>query len=208
MEKLIAGVKQFQEEVFPERQALFSELAEGQSPEVLFITCADSRIDPSLITQTVPGQLFICRNAGNIVPPHSSFTGGITASIEYAVSVLGIKDIIVCGHSDCGAMKAALNTDSLSDLPHVKAWLNHSRSAVETIKARCSCTGSNNPGTAEELHMLTEENILQQLQHLRTHPSVAAKIATGELNLHGWLYDIRTGNMLCNSEESRTFTPL
>ena len=110
MEKIISGLAQFKSSSFEERKALFAELANGQSPEVLFITCADSRIDPNLITQTEPGDLFVIRNAGNIVPPHTRDADGVTASIEYAVAVLGIKQVVVCGHSDCGAMKGALNT--------------------------------------------------------------------------------------------------
>lgn len=208
IEKLIAGVKQFQKNFFRERKALFNELATGQHPEFLFITCSDSRIDPNLLTQTIPGQLFICRNAGNIVPPHSTFTGGITASIEYAVCVLGIKHIIVCGHSDCGAMAAALNTSELGDLPHVKTWLGHSRGAVEATRARCNCGESSDTNDVRQLHMLIEENVLQQLQHLRTHPSVAARIATGDIQLHGWLYDIGTGDVHVANEQNREFLPL
>lgn len=208
IEKLIAGVKQFQKNVFPERKAFFDELASGQHPEFLFITCSDSRIDPNLLTQTIPGQLFICRNAGNIVPPHSTFTGGITASIEYAICVLGIKHIIVCGHSDCGAMTAALNTSELAALSHVKNWLDHSRGAVEATKARCNTSDATDIDDVARLRMLTEENVLQQLQHLRTHPSVAARVATGDIQLHGWLYDIGTGDVHVANEQSREFRPL
>ena len=135
MEKVISGLVQFKSSSFEDRKELFAELANGQSPEVLFITCADSRIDPNLVTQTEPGDLFIIRNAGNIVPPHTRVSGGVTASIEYAVAVLGIKHIVVCGHSDCGAMKGALNIAALADLPHVQDWLDHSRAAVEIVKA-------------------------------------------------------------------------
>ena len=108
MKHIIKGVLDFQKYAFPERQALFNSLADTQNPEVLFITCSDSRIDPNLVTQTHPGDLFICRNAGNVVPPHSTSTGSMTASIEYAVAVLGVKHIIICGHTNCGAMKGAL----------------------------------------------------------------------------------------------------
>ena len=108
MEELIQGVTKFQNEVYPGKEAAFRKLANGQNPEVLFITCADSRIDPGMLTQTQPGDLFICRNAGNVVPPHSNQTGGMTASIEFAVAALGVSHIVVCGHSDCGAMKLSL----------------------------------------------------------------------------------------------------
>lgn len=207
MDQLIAGVKKFQTEVFPTRKVLFNELATGQDPDTLFITCADSRLDPIMLTQTIPGELFICRNAGNIIPPHRSSTGGMTASLEYAVSVLGVKDIIICGHSDCGAMKGALDVDSLEDLPHVQDWLGHTRGALAATQARCKCSNAEMTD-GEELRMLTEENILQQLQHLRTHPAVAAKLATKDISIHGWLYDIGTGEVFCADEISREFKPL
>lgn len=202
MEKLINGIVQFQQEPFKSREALFAELANGQSPEVLFITCADSRIDPNLVTQSEPGELFICRNAGNIVPPHAKVAGGVTASIEYAVAVLGVKHIIVCGHTDCGAMKGALNPQGLQELPHVHDWLNHSKAAVEVVKAKCGRT------TVEELLMMTEENVLLQLQHLRTHPTVAARLANDEVSLHGWVYHIENGMVCCYDESQQSFVPV
>ena len=119
MPKIAAGVVRFQKEVYPEKRELFARLAEGQKPDALFITCSDSRIDPNLVTQTEPGELFICRNAGNIVPPHATHTGGMTASIEYAVAVLGVQDIVVCGHIGCGAIEGAMRPERIVDLPHV-----------------------------------------------------------------------------------------
>ena len=202
MEKIVKGIVQFQDEPFKSREALFAELANGQSPEVLFITCADSRIDPNLVTQTEPGDLFICRNAGNIVPPHVKVAGGVTASIEYAVAVLGVKHIVICGHTDCGAMKGALNPKGLEELPHVHDWLNNSRAAVEIVKAKCG------RATAEELLMVTEENVLLQLQHLRTHPAVAARIANKDVSLHGWVYHIENGMVTCYDEDKESFVAL
>lgn len=200
MNPLIEGVLQFQRDVFPNHQGLFDELANQQAPEVLFITCSDSRIDPNLVTQSKPGDLFICRNAGNIVPPHSQATGGMTASIEYAVAVLGVSHIVICGHSDCGAMKGVLNLDALNELPHVKEWLGHSRSAVEVIKAKGH--------TEDLLKRVTEENVRQQLQNLKTHPAVAAKLATGELELHAWIYEIESGEVCCDTQDHEHFTPI
>jgi len=202
MDHIIDGVLHFQKDVFPKHQKLFDELASQQSPEVLFITCSDSRIDPNLVTQSQPGDLFICRNAGNIVPPHNQATGGMTASIEYAVAVLGVRHIVVCGHTDCGAMKGVMNMDALQDLPHVKEWLGHARSAVEVVKAQ------GKPLDSTQLKRLTEENVLQQLQHLKTHPVVASKLASGELQLHGWMYDIESGGMCCSDGDSRSFESL
>lgn len=205
MEHVISGVAKFQKEVFPNKKAAFQKLANGQNPEVLFITCADSRIDPNLVTQTEPGDLFICRNAGNVVPPHSNQTGGMTASIEFAVAALGVSHIVVCGHSDCGAMKGAINTEALSALPHVKEWLGHCRVATEVVKERCGCSELN---AQDHLQLVTEENVVQQMQHLRTHPAVAAKIATGHVKLHGWFYNIETAAVTCYDEESGKFAPM
>ncbi|MBU3022239.1 carbonic anhydrase [Aestuariibacter sp. A3R04] len=187
MDHVISGVAKFQRDVYPEKKETFKKLASGQSPEVLFITCADSRIDPNLVTQTDPGELFICRNAGNIVPPHSNQTGGMTASIEFAVAALGVSHIVVCGHTDCGAMKGALDPSKLDSLPHVKEWLGHCRCATEVVKEKEGALG------VEQLGEVTKENVLQQLQHLRTHPAVAAKLATNSIQLHAWVYDIETG---------------
>lgn len=191
MKKLLAGVCKFKEEVFPEKKALFSELAVGQDPRILFITCADSRIDPNLITQTVPGELFICRNAGNIVPPHERNAGGTTASIEFAVTALGVKHIVVCGHTDCGAIKGAMNPESLKSLPHVSDWLAHTEAAVAAVHARHEGL------RPEHLAELTQENVVLQLRHLMTHPAVAAAVATGKAQLHGWVYDIGKGDIQC-----------
>jgi carbonic anhydrase len=203
VDQVVSGIVRFQKDVYPAREALFRELASGQQPDTLLITCADSRIDPSMVTQTEPGELFICRNAGNIVPPHSSHSGGVTSSIEYAVAVLGVKHVVVCGHTDCGAMKGALAPEALVGLPHVSEWLSHARSAVEIVKAR-------NGGAIgdEQLMDLTRENVLQQIQHLRTHPVVAAAMASRGLQLHGWVYEIETGDVYCHDEATGAFTPV
>lgn len=154
-----------------------------------------------MVTQTEPGDLFIIRNAGNIVPPHTRVAGGVTASIEYAVAVLGIKHIVVCGHSDCGAMKGAL-TAALADLPHVQEWLDHSRAAVEIVKAK------HGQASASELDAVTKENVLLQLDHLRTHPAVAAKLGTGAIDMHGWVYDIEHGTVAAYDESQREFVSI
>lgn len=191
MEKLISGLAKFQNIGFQKNKALFKKLADKQEPETLFITCSDSRIDPNLITQTDPGELFICRNAGNIVPPHSLVTGGMTASIEFAVMVLGVKHIVVCGHTDCGAMKGAMDPESVKSLPHVSNWLSHCAAALARVKA---ITGDT---SLKQLPLMTQENVLMQIKHLATHPSVASKMASGELDVHGWVYDIPHGQVSC-----------
>ena len=207
MNVLIDGLRKFQSDIFPQHKERFELLADGQNPEVLFITCADSRIDPNLLTQTNPGELFICRNAGNIVPPHSNETGGMTASIEYAVSVLNIKDIIICGHSNCGAMKAALAPNNIQGLPHVKVWLNHCRAAVESVAHSHDCD-HNEALSEEHLDEVTKQNILLQMQHIKTHPAVFSKFSAGEVKIHGWVYDIKTGKVEFYDEKENQFQTL
>ena len=197
------GVIEFQDSVFPEKKDLFEKLSKGQSPEALFVTCSDSRIETAMITQTDPGDLFVCRNAGNIVPPHTNQTGGMTASIEFAVSVLKVPHIVVCGHTECGAMKGAMNPDSLDALPHVKEWLGFSRAATQVVDTLLP-EGNDD----ERMRLLLEQNVHLQLQHLRTHPSVAASLATGELTLHGWVYDIKTGDVVAYDEAQDKFVPV
>ena len=133
MQKIIEGIYQFQTAMFGANKQLFENLADSQHPLALFITCSDSRIDPNLLTQTAPGDLFVLRNAGNIVPPYDAVHGGEAATIEYAVTVLGVKDIIICGHSHCGAMHGLLDQSELKNLPAVRSWLTHAESTRRTI---------------------------------------------------------------------------
>lgn len=203
MDKLAAGVMKFQQEAYEERRDLFTKLADGQSPEALFITCSDSRIDPNLLTQTQPGELFICRNAGNIVPPHTNNTGAMTASIEFAVGALKVPHIVVCGHSECGAMKGAMHPEALDEFPHVKEWLGYARAAALVTKRRGAALDEK-----DKLDMLIRENVLLQLAHLKTHPYVAVQLSSGETELHGWVYDIRSGEVLAYDERANAFIPV
>jgi carbonic anhydrase len=203
MQKLIEGLHQFQTSIFSSQRELFERLARGQRPETLFITCSDSRINPNLITQTNPGELFILRNAGNIIPPYGAANGGEGATVEYAVAVLEIKDIIVCGHSHCGAMQALLNPDGLADLPQVAAWLSHAEATRRIMKE--------NYGHLEGAARVTatvEENVLVQIENLRTHPAVAARLSRGELALHGWVYKIETGEVFAYDPDKGQFLPV
>jgi len=203
MPKFAAGVVKFQNEVYPQKKDLFEKLSKGQSPEALFITCSDSRIETAMITQTEPGELFICRNAGNIVPPHTNHTGGMTASIEFAAAALKVPHIVVCGHTECGAMKGAMNPEGLDALPHVKEWLGYSRAAVDVVNR----IGKDLDDT-DRMLLLLEQNVILQLTHLKTHPSVAARLAAGDLDLHGWVYDIRTGDVHAYDDASDSFVPV
>lgn len=174
------GVRRFRTDAHRQRSALFAELATGQQPEVLFITCADSRIDPALITQTDPGSLFVCRNAGNIVPAWNDRADGMVASVEYAVAVLGVSHAVVCGHSACGAMGALIDPPPADAVPAVHRWLPEA--------------GVTHDGT-ESIDDLIARNARQQLDHLRTHESVAAALDEGTLELHAWVYDIGAGEV-------------
>jgi len=198
---LLKGVEDFSDKVFPETRQLFSELAEGQSPHTLFITCADSRVVPEMITQTQPGELFVCRNIGNIVPGYGEMLGGVSAVVEYAVMVLGVQHVVVCGHTDCGAMKGLLNPESTKDLPTVDAWLRNAQAAKSAVFAR-KLEG------AEAMQAVIEENVRLQLTHLRTHPAVSAALANDALNLQGWVYGIGDGKVTILDETTNRFTPL
>jgi carbonic anhydrase len=203
MERLIEGHKRFLAEVFPGKRSHFHLLAEMQAPEWLFITCSDSRVVPDLILGTGPGDLFITRNAGNVVPIDSTDVDGVTATIEYAVDVLRVKQAILCGHSDCGALKAALDHKSLESLPKARRWLSH-------VEAAFSHRQPLNPadGASAELASLIRGNVVAQLANLRAQPSVARAVAEGRLTVHGWYYDILTARIERYDEETGRFLPL
>lgn len=200
MRKLIVGLHEFQTHYFAEHRELFQKLSHDQHPRALFITCSDSRINPNLLTQTEPGELFIIRNVGNIVPPYGASNSGEGAAIEYAVQVLDIKQIIICGHSDCGAMKGLLNLKRLKqNTPLVYKWLKHAEATRQTIK-------ENYQGVEGEalLAATIEENVLTQIENLRTYPAIHAKLYKGELSIYGWVYKIETGGVFVyNLERSK-----
>jgi carbonic anhydrase len=185
MEKIRAGVLRFRNYILPHMRGIFGKLADGQEPHALIITCSDSRIVPNLITDTAPGEIFLERNPGNIVPIFGkSAMGGVSATIEYAVSVLNVPNIIVCGHSDCGAVKGMLHPKKVSELVAVKDWLSHGPSNEEVAAIK---------DPHEQLRRLTELNVLTQMENLKSHPSVAAKLKKKKLGLYAWVFDIETG---------------
>ncbi|MFK0289883.1 carbonic anhydrase [Streptomyces sp. NPDC090442] len=183
MQDLAEGVTRFQRDVFPTKAELFAHLATHHTPHTLFISCSDARVVPELITGTEPGDLFVIRTAGNLVPAYSPEADGVAASIEYAVAALGVKDIVVCGHSACGAMTALAQGHDLSGAPAVAAWLRH----ADASQARTAADG--------DVPALVRQNVLAQLANLATHPSVAKALAEGKVALHGWVYDIPTGHV-------------
>ena len=203
MQKLIQGIHQFQEENFRPLKGLFEQLSKGQNPETLFITCSDSRIDPNMLTRSQPGDLFILRNAGNIVPPHGAANGGEAATIEFAVAALGVKDIIICGHSHCGAMHGLLKPEMVAPLPAVSSWLSHAETTRRIVR--------DNYGHLDGDRLVTatvEENVLVQLENLRTLPAVASRLVRGDLHLHGWVYKIETGEVFAYDFANGQFVPV
>ncbi len=204
MERLVRGLHAFQTNCFDSNRHLFERLVQkGQNPEALFITCSDSRINPNLLTQTGPGDLFIVRNAGNIVPAYGVTVSGEGATVEYAVASLGVKDIIVCGHSHCGAMAALIDPEKTDDLPQLRAWLDYASATRRIIHENYKDRDGDSRLTAA-----VEENVLVQLENLRTHPTVAARLARGDIHLHGWVYKIETGEVFAYDPNQGQFLPL
>lgn len=187
---LKAGVTRFQQHVFPKRRMLFEKLARAQNPKALFLTCADSRVVPSLITHTGPGQLFVERNPGNLVPLYRKEAVGVSASIEYAVTALQVEHIIICGHSDCGVVKGILHPDKVAHLPAVARWMEFGRAAREAMLKEYRHLPEE-----EQLPILTEFNVLNQIDNLYTHPSVQRAVREERLTIHGWVYHIESGEV-------------
>jgi carbonic anhydrase len=200
MDKIIRGVHEFQGHPFSEKESLFSELASGQSPRSLFVTCSDSRVVPNLVTQTNPGELFVIRNAGNLVPKYEQDQPtSEAATIEYAVNALKVPNIIICGHSRCGAMGGLLALDQLDALPVVQSLLSK-ETAADRVREK------NPNASAEDLLKYTiQENVLVQIENLKTHPCVTAAIDEGRLSLHGWVYQFETGDVFIHSDRSSSF---
>lgn len=203
MERVIEGHKRFLAEIFPKRRHHYHLLSESQAPEYLFITCADSRVVPDLILGTEPGDLFISRSIGNVVPVTANDVDGVTATIEYAVEVLKVRHVILCGHSDCGALKAAINPTALESLPKAKRWLQHVEAAFQYRQPM-------NPsdGESAELASVIRGNVVAQLVNLKAQPSVAIALRQGTVSVHGWYYDILTGKIERYDERQQRFVPL
>jgi carbonic anhydrase len=202
MDFLEQGVRRFKRVGFRKHRSLFRKLANNQSPRVLFITCADSRVVPSLITQTRPGELFVERNPGNIVPIYSRNATGVAASVEYAAEALKVEHVVVCGHSDCGAVKGILHPETLAAVPAVRRWLTYGNRSRQLLMRR----GGGLP-EHRQLELLTQLNVVIQIENLKTHPSVARRLRRGNLELHGWVYDIREGEILQLHPRTGEFLP-
>ncbi len=202
MQKLADGVHQFQARYFRANRKLFKKLAHGQNPDTLFITCSDSRVVPHLITNAQPGDMFSVQNVGNIVP-HPNLPGATAAAVEFAVCVLGVQNIVVCGHTQCGAVKALLDPKSVENLPFVKRWVDQISRVDKIVKESYSHLTGDALWTAA-----VEENVLVQLEHLREFSFVADKLDRGELQLAGWVFKIETGQVFEFDPETNAFTTL
>lgn len=202
LEQLKEGVLRFRAEVYPDfRETYIRAVNEPQRPMALFVTCADSRIEPNTITQSGPGDLFVLRNIGNMIPAYGEMLGGVSAVVEYAVSVLKVKHVVVCGHMECGAMAALMQPEGMNQMPSVKNWMNNAAAALNVAQSLAGV----NESPSEFARRLTEENVLLQMQHLRTHPSVAGAMARGELTISGWVYDIGRGEVRISEDGGRVF---
>jgi carbonic anhydrase len=193
LEHLKEGIRKFRAEVYPAQEQQYRRvMSEPQSPHALIITCADSRIQTHALTQADPGDVFVTRNIGNMVPAYGEMLGGVSAVLEFAVSAMGVEHIVVCGHSECGAMKALLEPESVEGMPTVKAWLRNAKEALAAARAIQQKRG----GTEGDLlRLVTEQNVLLQMRHVASHPSVAEAMAEKKLTISGWVYDIAEGTV-------------
>ena len=205
LEQLKAGVRRFRKEVYPKNAARYAQAAqELQRPHTLFIACADARVDPIEITSSGVGDVFVTRNIGNMVPAYGEMLGGVSAVIEYAVMALKVQHVVVCGHTDCGAMKGLLHPKAVEKMPTVQRWLRNADAALSVTNS----LAEHDEKPSELMRRVTEENVLLQLQHLRTHPSVAGAMAREELTISGWVYDIGRGEVRISTDGGRVFEPV
>lgn len=202
MKELIEGLREFQSNYVSRHREFLEQLSHGQKPRVLFITCSDSRIDPNLIVQADMGELFVIRNAGNIVPPFGAANGGEGAAIEYAIHALGIEQVVICGHSHCGAMKGLLKLDKLEmEMPLVYEWLNHAAATRRLVQENYSTLENE-----QLLEVLVAENVLTQIENLRTYPVVRSRLYQGKLKIYAWIYTLETGEVLAYDPDTHSYT--
>ncbi len=205
MRKFLRGIVEFRERLLPQYAERFRDLAKGQAPDALFITCSDSRVVPDLLVAMDPGDLFVMRNVGNLVPPatvEGASTGDLSeaSAIEYALLALKVRNLVVCGHSECGAMKAALARRPTPGAPNLAKWLHHAASAVFRLDQEGPLDPSLSP-----YDQLSQLNVLAQLEHLASYPMVRERLAEGTLHLSGWWFDIASGQMYAYQRERRRF---
>jgi carbonic anhydrase len=203
MDKLVRGVHRFQRDVYEPNRHKYDKLVDGQQPQTLFIACSDSRLALEAMTQCEPGEIFVLRNAGNLVPPYGAERGGAAATVEYAVAGLEVRHIVVCGHTGCGAMRALLEPASLASLPETGRWLQHAEATRRIVDYRAG-----NASFDTRWDATVEVNVLIQLENLKTHPAVAAALAHGQVDLYGWVFDLRSGEVRSYDPGHGAFVPL
>ncbi len=203
MKEILKGLHDFRSNLFLRDRELYLKLAKAQNPSTLFISCSDSRVVPALMTQTSPGNLFELRNAGNMVPAFGASNGGEAATVEFAVGGLNVKDIIICGHTQCGAMKAMLDPKQMETMPLVRQWLEHAETTRRIM-------AENYPHLSAEhrLNVAVQEHVLIQVENIQTHPAVAVKLQRGEVAIHAWVYKLETGEVFAYTPNEGRFVPL
>jgi carbonic anhydrase len=200
LKKLIAGVIEFRKKLTPDYRKLFSTLTLGQKPDALFIACSDSRVVPNLFASTNPGDLFVVRNVGNLVPPCNSPALSIAAALEFAVLVLKVSDIIICGHSECGAIRALVANSQQTTYAHLSTWLEYGTKALEKIQH-----GETLDSNLSLSDQISQVNVLQQMEHLKTYPFVQERIENNTLRIHGWWFDIANVEVLYYCPNTQKF---
>lgn len=204
MKKLIKGIIEFRQRSLVDYRAKFAKLALGQSPDTLFIACCDSRVVPNVFASCDPGDLFVVRNIGNIIPPHgtqNSHDVSTAAAIEFSILNLDVADIVICGHSECAAMRAFIDAPPMGDKPSLDTWLQFAAPSYEKFKAQA---GLSTPLSSH--NHLSQINVLQQLEHLKTYPYVAKRLEQGQLRLHGWWFDLATADVYHYHQAKQQFT--
>lgn len=200
MKKLIQGIVDFRKGLTEESRELFAKLALGQKPDTLFIACSDSRVVPNLFASTNPGDLFVLRNIGNLVPPNSSKDDSASAVVEFSVFSLKVSDIIICGHSECGAMQALIDGVDRECCCHLESWLKYGKEALNQVRKGVKI----NPGLSEH-NQLSQVNVLQQMEHIKSYPFIQERLKRKELRLHGWWFDIAHADVYCYEQEQNRF---
>jgi carbonic anhydrase len=205
MKKLLRGIVEFHEKVRPGVRETFARLALGQSPDALLIACSDSRVAPNLFASTEPGDLFVIRNPGNLISPCGADGISVSdeseaAAIEFSLLALNVRDIIVCGHSECGAMRMLADGRTDPGAPHLNSWLRHANGALKRVQA-----GERMPGEIALHNHVSQFNVLRQLEHLRSYAVVQERVKAGRLRLHGWYFDIAEAEVLAYDDREKRF---
>ncbi|WP_042278877.1 carbonic anhydrase [Candidatus Protochlamydia sp. R18] len=201
MKKLIQGIADFRQGLTEESRHLFANLALGQTPDVLFIACSDSRVVPNLFASTNPGDLFVLRNIGNLIPPYSvDSDNSALAAIEFSIFSLNVPDIIVCGHSECGAMRALIEGIQGNCCSHLQSWLKHGENSLNLVRNGMTI----NPSLSEH-NQISQINVLQQIEHIKSYPFIRERLDKNELRIHGWWFNIAHADVYCYKEDLNQF---